>query len=97
MERVIDLTEEEVLAANLAALGLPRTAAGAPAEDRVFDTFVELIRERRRLVSYEEVGSQLGYCRSQIALCIRRLIAAGRGSQVRNAANGKNAFLPKVV
>lgn len=84
------------LAANLAALGLaPGTLETT--EERIFAAFVERTREKKDLVTCEEVARHLGCSASTVRSTVRRFIAAGRGYRHRHRVNGKNAFVPKVV
>lgn len=92
-----ELTVEQVLAAQLAALGITDPGIGQTNEDRVYDAFVRLSRERRQIVSQHDVAADLGLCQSNVSLICRKLVARGRMIPSTNPRTGRLTYVPVVV
>ena len=94
--KVIDLSPEEVLEANLRALGLD-TAVVSANEDRVYEAFTRMTLERKRIVSQSEVAREIGLCQSAVSRLCLRLVESGRMLVLENHTRGKPCYVPKVV
>lgn len=94
--KVIDLSSEELLAANLRALGLD-AGISATNEDRVYEAFTRLTLERKRIVSQSEVAREIGLCQSAVSRLCLRLVESGRMLVLENHTRGKPCYVPKVV
>lgn len=95
--REIDLSEAEVLAANLLALGVPTEGAGQSPEERVYEALVRLMRERKSYVASRAVADVVGLSPNTITNILSRLEAKGRVIHTINPSTGKPCFVPKVV
>lgn len=94
-EREINLTESEVIAANLAALGASTDTRNS--EDRVFDASVELHRKLGRTPTSGEIARHLGNL-SSTSVCATMSRLANCGRMLRVQMNGTRvAYIPKVV
>lgn len=97
-EREINLTESEVIAANLAALGVSEdTASEKSRPEQVLAALEHLIRERGRLVTNVELADHLGSSASSVGNVLRDLRTKGKVIQVTNRQTSKLAYIPKVV
>lgn len=96
-ERVIDMTEEELIEANLKALGLSSAAAGKKLDDAVYDYFVSYAREHRQLPIQADVAKHFGVNQSTISQSCKRLVDARRMIQTPITATGRMGYLPIVT
>lgn len=96
-ERVIDMTEEELIAANLEALGLNPNVLGGNGDEEVFDTFVRMTKELGDLPKVSEVSDALKRDRRGVSDACARLAAAGRLRRVPSRRSGKMGYLPIVT
>lgn len=85
------------LAANLRALGVAPAAVGKPAKERIFDAFVELIRETGQLQTYAAVARRARCSRSNVTLAVPVLVEEGRGYLAPCERTGRQTFVPKVT
>lgn len=94
----ISLTEDELLAANLEALGVRGARVGLPESsfDRVFDAYVEVIRRTGRLVTAVDVADHTGLCNARVSLVARELFKAGRMQKLVDHSTGKTVYVPIV-
>jgi hypothetical protein len=96
----IGLTAEEVLQANLAALGVGNSGIvtdARPVADRVLDAYKAYISETGKVPNCREVASRVGISGGRIATVCNQLVEAGRMLKATNSATGKTVFLPKVT
>lgn len=96
-DRVIDMTEEELIAANLEALGLPRDFAGKSLDEAMYDYFVAFAREHKRLPTQAEAAKHFNVNQSTISQSCRRLVEAGKMRQVPVTTTGRMGYLPIVT
>lgn len=96
-ERVIDMTEEELIAANLEALGLDPSLVGVNGDDEVFDAFVHLTKQMGDLPKVIQVADHLKRQRRGVSDACARLVAAGRLIRVPSKRTGKPGYLPIVT
>ena len=90
----IGLTEDEVLAAALAALGLSGAAVGANMEERVLTEYRAQIRARGRLVSAREVANALQVNPSTVTQAATRLVSRGRMLRTMNGDTSRAVYVP---
>lgn len=93
----IDLTEAEVLAANLRALGLDPTNAGKNPEDRVYEALESEIRATKQYVPARRISEIVGLSPNTTASILNRMVGKGRVLKTVNDSTGKVAFIPIVV
>lgn len=94
----VGLTESEVLAANLAALGLSADSVRTDdtgAGDRVLAAYREVIAAEGRPVSAVEVARYASMSNSRVAAVARQLFDAGRMLRAVDKKSGKVVYLPK--
>lgn len=96
-ERVIDMTEEELIAANLAALGLDPQLVGVSLDDAIFDFYVTYAREHGALPVQNDVAERLKVNQSTISQACKRLVKAGRMKKLPVVQTGREAYLPIVT
>lgn len=95
-ERVIDLTESQVIAANFAALGIdPSMSAVGSVDDAVFDAYVRFAKEHKQLPTHREIARTLGLARQTVTEACQRLRAEGRMQRVE--VKGRPFYLPMTV
>lgn len=96
--RVIDLTEAELIAANLEAMGLePDAVATKTKDDEVFDGLVHLMKECGRSVSSVELARFLKIPQATVHKILSRLADSGRMIRAYNRESGRPCFVPNVV
>jgi len=96
----IDLTPNQLIAANLEALGLnPNVASGTwnDSSERVLEMYKQLIRETGRLVTATEVSDRVGLHSGRVSHIARELYKAGRMVRMIDRSSGKPVYVPKVV
>ena len=97
VDRVIDLTESEILAENLRALGVSAAVISNPLEDRVFDEFVSAMRETGGFVSCGSVAKRLDMNSNTVVVLCSRLHRKGRMLRTMNPKTSKPTYVPKVA
>lgn len=95
IDRVIDLSESEVLEASLRALGVDPACVRGSREDAVLEEFRKAMREAGGLVTRSSVADRLGMIDSTVANICRRLHQQGRMHKVTNPRTSKIAYIPK--
>lgn len=90
----IALTEEQVLEANLKALGIAALDARSNL-DRIFDVAVSLAKKLGRPANSAEIGHELGLSSSSVCNMLTRLATAGRMIRIRSGQ--RSIYVPKVV
>jgi len=96
-DRVIDLTESEILAENLRALGVSTDVVAPPVEDRVFAAYEAAIRETGGFVSCGFVAGILGMNADTVVSVCSRLYRKGRMLKAMNPKTSKPTYVPKVA
>ena len=101
MDRVIDMTEEEVLAANMKALGLPpdSIALAQPMADLALAAMEKAVRKHRRLVGTEEIMAEgFPYSRTSLRDQLIRLRSDGRAfARPDPRKSDRWVYMPRVV
>jgi len=96
VDRVIDLTESEILAENLRALGVGADAVVPSIEDRVFSAYVAAMHEMGGFVSCGFIAGILGMNANTVVVTCSRLYRKGRMLKAMNPKTSKIAYVPKV-
>jgi len=94
----IGLTENDVLAASLAALGLRSDSASAKREspkDRVLAAYRAAILELGRPVTTVDVGRRMGICNGRVAAVAAQLVDAGLMVRATDVKTGRTVYFPK--
>lgn len=89
------MTEDEVLAASLEALGLS-IYSSRNIEDAVFDAYVDICRETRKIPTQTAVAERVGVEQSVVSRTCARLAKAGRMRLVQEAGR-KPGYVPLVA
>ena len=97
VDRVIDLTESEILAENLRALGVGPDVAVPTIEDRVFSAYVAAMRDVGGFVSCGFIAGILGMNANTVVVACSRLYRKGRMLRTMNPKTSKVAYVPKVA
>jgi len=97
VDRVIDLTESEILAENLRALGVGADALAPSLEDRVFNEYAEAMREVGGFVSCGLVAGRLGVNANTVVEVCSRLHRKGRMLKAMNPKTSKPTYVPRVA
>lgn len=92
---VIGLTENEVIAANFAALGIANEDT-VPLSDAVLSSYSEFIAEFKRIPTCVEISDRIGSCASSVRSACRKLERDGKMLSFR-AKSGQRAYMPKVT
>jgi len=90
----VALTEDQVLQANLKALGIAALDKRSNL-DRVFDVAVDLAKQLGRPAGSGEIARALGFSTSSVCNMLARLVTAGRMIRVDSAT--RPIYVPKVV
>lgn len=96
-EREINLTEAEVLEANLAALGVSTANVGKSPEEQVYEALASLMRERKSYVPNKAIAEVVGLSPNTITNILGRLATKGRVIQTVNPKTGKPCYVPRVA
>lgn len=93
---MIDLTPDDVIAANMAALGLAENMK-RPMSDRVLEAFKAYIEEHKRIPRSTEIAALVDSSVTSVRTACRVLADEGRMLRFVDKATGQNAYIPKVV
>jgi DNA-binding MarR family transcriptional regulator len=93
----INLTEAEVLEANLRALGIADESVGPSIEARSIEALATLIRKHGRLVSTREVADEIGFSPNTVLAALNRAEKKGLVFRKINSKTSRPCFVPKVV
>lgn len=93
----IGLTEDEALAAALAALGISDARVGANMEDRILAEYRAQIRAKGRLVTAREVSNVLRVNPSTVTQAARRLVSQGRMLRTVDGNTSRPVYVPTVA
>lgn len=93
----IGLTEAELIAANLRALGVSTEGVGRTPEDQAFDALVKEMKETGDYVTARRISEMIGVSSNTAASILNRLCRKGRVWKVPNPRTSKAAFVPKVL
>lgn len=97
-ERVshIDMTPDDLLAANMAALGIVEGPRNTTA-DRVLEAYTAYIAEHKRAPKATDIAPLVGTSVSSVRAACGQLANEGRMLRYVDRATGQNAYIPKVV
>ena len=89
------MTPDEVLAASMRALGLD-PALAMDTKQAIYDAYVQMIRDTKRIPTQLEVARQLGIQQSVVSRFCADLVGEGRMRRVE-VAGRKPGYLPLVA
>jgi hypothetical protein len=93
----IGLTPDDVLAANMAALGIQGQGKTNPRHEIILGAFVSFIAEHHRAPNAVDICSRTGINPTTVRAACRALCLDGRMLLYRSKATGQNAYIPKVI